>query len=82
MAGPSGWKLLSLMDQAGLMDKVDQMMIAKASALPLQPPAASSSPTCRETQLTMPGSSASTGDLSELVQVHSFDSIANHLKSD
>ena len=70
------------MDQAGLMDKVDQVM-AKASGLPLQPPtAASSSPTCRETQLEMPTSSASTGDLSELVQVHSFDSIANHLKPD
>ena len=57
------------MDQAGLMDKVDQMMIATASALPLQPPAASSSPTCRETQLKVPTSSASTGGRSDQVLI-------------
>ena len=73
MATPTFCKLNSPMDQpGGLTETVDEMK-TKASALPPPPPSLSS-PTCQETQLNMPGSSASTGDLSEVVEVHSFDS--------
>ena len=61
------------MDQAGgHMDPVNYL-IETASALP-HPRPHLFSPTCQETQVTMPGSSASTGDLSEVVEVHSIDS--------
>ena len=62
------------MDQpgGGLTVTVNYMMAA-ASALPPHLPSLSS-PTSQETQLTMPGYSASTGGLSEVVEVHSFDS--------
>ena len=59
------------MDQAGgLMDTVNYMM-ASVSAL-LHPRPHLFSPTCQETQPAMPGSSASTGGLSEMVTVHSI----------
>ena len=60
------------MDQAGNTETVDYLMAA-ASGLPHHPPASLSSPTCQETQLNMPTSSASTGGLSEVVEVHPFD---------
>ena len=56
-------------------------MQAEASGLPPPPPRLSS-PTFQETQLTLPGASASTGNLSEVVEVHSFDSITSDLKPD
>ena len=47
--------------------------VAEASVLP-PPLLRLSSPTCQETQLTLTSASASTGGLSEVVEVHSFDS--------
>ena len=73
VATPGCCKLKSPMDQPlGLTETVNQMQ-AEASALPPPPPSLCS-PTCQETQLAVPGSFASTGDLSEVVEVHSFDS--------
>ena len=79
MASPGCCKLKSpTVQPGGLTGPVDKML-SEASALP--PPLPSlSSPTCLETQLSVPGSSASTGGLSEVVEVHSFDSISSHLK--
>ena len=66
-------KLKSQMVQPGGLTETVDYFVTEASALP--PPLPSlSSPTCQETQLTLPGSFASTGGLSEVVEVHSFDS--------
>ena len=50
----------------------DQALTTKV--IVLLPPPRWFSPTCQETQLIMPGSSASTGGLSDVKEVHYLDS--------
>ena len=66
------------MDQAGgHMDPVNYLR-TQASALP-HPRPHLFSPICQETQVPVPGSSASNGGLSEVVKVRSFDSAIQSL---
>ena len=83
MAGPGCCKLNQMVQPGGLTGAVNYIL-TEASVLP-PPPLSSSSPTCQETggreeRENMPTSSASTGGLSEVAEVCSFDSISSHLK--
>ena len=61
------------MEAAGDRTEPLKLVMMKANVL-LLPPPRWCFPTCQETQLTMPSSSASTGGLSEMVEEHYFDS--------